>query len=191
MKPLQRAVLKLHLLLCLCFGILIPTAWAAAGPTEYQVKAAFLYQFTKYTKWPGAFSLDSTNNMNLCLIGGDPFGSALGLFSKASNSKLSISIKKGVGSGDISGCHILFIAKGAEGELSSILAQAKSAPVLTVSEIKGFSEKGGMIEIQTVEKSIGVFERNNVGLVINSKAAQKVAISFDAQLLEIAKTVIR
>jgi hypothetical protein len=191
MQLYQFTILRIALTICLSVLLLIPAAWAASGPSEYQVKAAFLYQFTKYTKWPGVFSLDSTSQMNICLWGSNPFGEALSLFDKASSAKLTISVKKNISSSDIASCHMLYIAKGAESQLSSILSQAKASPVLTVSEIKGFSDQGGMIEIQTVEKTIGVFERNNVGLVINTKAAGKVAISFDAQLLEIAKSVIR
>ncbi len=168
-----------------------PASVRASAPTEYQVKAAFIYQFTKYVKWPGAKSLDAVNQMNICLWGSNPFGDALSIFDKASSAKLKINVVRNASQADLPNCHMLFIGKSAESNFASVVSQAKAYPILTISEVKGSAAKGGMIEMQTVEKNIGVFSRNNISLVINSKSAQQSGIQIDAQLLEIAQSVIR
>jgi hypothetical protein len=171
--------------------LLAPSYSTADGPTEYQVKAAFIYQFTKYVKWPGGMSLDSVNQMNICIWGSNPFGDALAIFDKASNAKLRINVIKSASAADLPKCHMLFVGKSAESGIASVIAQSSAHPILTISEVGGFAGKGGMIEMQTVEKSIGVFSRNNISLIINAKSAQKSSIQIDAQLLEIAQSVIR
>jgi hypothetical protein len=42
-----------------------------AGTSEYAVKAAYLYNFAKFTEWPNTEQLGS---LTVCLYGKDPFG---------------------------------------------------------------------------------------------------------------------
>lgn len=163
---------------------------ASEGPGEYQVKAAFLYNFIKYVEWSGPQAPSATHNVNVCLIGGNPFGGALAVFEKASSASLKINVTE-TSDSNIGGCNIVFISKAAQSKAGQIIAATRGQPVLTSSEVSGFAEKGGMIELTMVEETLGVFSKNKVNLIINTKVANQSGLRIDAQLLEIAKTVIK
>ncbi len=159
---------------------------------EYQVKVAFLYNFVKFIEWPGDKSLAHPNaTANICIMGDNPFGAALDIFKRVSTPQLTLNVKTGVSQNDISSCHILYVSKSEEANVSSILSQASRYSVVTVSGIKGFVDAGGVIEMVKVEKSIGLFSKDKINLRINMRAAEAVNLRIDAQLLEIAAEVVK
>ena len=158
---------------------------------EYQVKVAFLYNFIKFVEWPGAKALGQTHTANICITGTDPFGPALDILTKASSAELAINIKRNVAADAVPSCHILFISRSEEGYTGAIIANASRYPVLTVSEIPGFADNGGIIEMSKTEKSIGLFSKDKINLRVNVKNAEAKQLRIDAQLLEIAAEVIR
>jgi hypothetical protein len=158
---------------------------------EYQVKAAFLYNFIKFAQWPGAQSLTQTHAANICIVGTNTFGNALNLFKQASTTQLALNVIHITSNSQIPSCHVLFISGSEEERVSSLLGIAKSYPILTVSEIKGFVEQGGIIEMVKTEKSIGLFSKDKINLRINVKLAESEGLRLDAQLLEIAAEVIK
>ncbi len=163
----------------------------AAVQKEYVVKVAFLYNFVKFVTWPGAQSLAQTHVANICIIGSNPFGSALDLFKKVSTPQLMLEVKKDISISDIPGCNILFVSKSEEENVSPIIEHAQNHPVLTVSGIKDFADKGGIIEMVKVEQNIGLFSKDKINLRINLKAANKEHLEIDPQLLEIAAEVMK
>jgi len=162
-----------------------------ASAKEYRVKAAFLYNFTKFVEWPGAYALGKTHAANICIIGDDPFGSALEVFKQASSPQLELIVKRDIPESAIPTCNILFISRSEENRMGESIAKARAYPVLTVSEISGFADSGGIIEMVKVEKNIGLFSKDKINLRINLKAAEKEKLSIDARLLEIAAEVIK
>lgn len=54
-----------------------PARAAAAEPLEYQVKAAFLLNFTKFVQWPASAFADENSPVAICILGEDPFGNTL------------------------------------------------------------------------------------------------------------------
>lgn len=164
---------------------------AGKAPSEYSVKTAYLFNFIKYLKWPGTFSTASDPNVNVCFLGKDPFGAELALLERASTASLKLNVKRGVAESDIKTCHLLFIANSEEGRLDSILADIKDIPVATVSEIKNFTTRGGMIGFVTTENTLGVFSKDQVQFEVNLKTASAVNLKVDSDLLEFAKKVIK
>lgn len=162
-----------------------------AALKEYQVKAVFLYNFIKFVEWPGAQALAQTHAANICVIGEDPFGPALNVFKQASTAQLALNVTRNISDAAIPRCHILFISKSEEGRVSQILSAVRGYPVLTVSEISGFADAGGIVEMANTEKSIGLFSKNKINLRINVKLATAAGMRIDAQLLEIASEVIK
>jgi YfiR/HmsC-like len=158
---------------------------------EYEVKAAFLYNFVKFVTWPGDHALELTHAANICILGDNPFGAALNQFKHASSAQLALNVKVNISDSVIPSCHILFISRSEEKRLSSLLAFVHSYPILTVSEIKGFADSGGIIEMVKTEKTIGLFSNNRINLRINLKHAEAEGLHIDAQLLEIVAEVIR
>jgi len=154
-----------------------------AGSKEYFVKAAFLYNFVKFIEWPGNLAVSKISNLNICVVGDNPFDGATAVFKEASTDKLKLSVLeyrdwKGVPDN----CHMLFISRSESGRINEIFNALQQKPVLSVSDIDHFAEKGGIIGF--------VLSNNKIKLVVNKKAAETAGLRVDAQLLEIALNVI-
>lgn len=150
----------------------------ADDPKEYLIKAAFIYNFVKFTEWPGDLAVSKQSNLNICVVGSNPFvGGATEVFKKASTAQLKLSVVEGTKGT----CHILFISRSEASRVDQYLNAG--GPILTVSDIEGFADRGGMIGF--------VLQDNKIKLVVNTKAATAAGLRIDAQLLEIALRVIR
>lgn len=150
---------------------------------EYLVKAAFIYNFVKYVEWPDAKAISKQSHIDICVAGSSGLSGAGQVFKAASTNKLSLSLVTENNWHDAaSHCHILFISDSEEGKLPEILAALKGQPVLTVSDIDGFVDNGGMIGF--------VASDNKIKLEVNTKPVHAAGMRIDAQLLEIALKVI-
>lgn len=145
-----------------------------AQPSEYQLKAVYLFNFAKFVEWPDtAFSAPAAP-LVIGVIGKNPFGDYLEntVRGKALNGH-PLAVREIRAANEITNCHILFISTSEQKRVPEILKNLQNAPVLTVSEMDRFTESGGMINFVWVEKTIH-FQINdaiakNVGLKIGSK----------------------
>ncbi len=175
-------------LLFLIFSIL--AAWAvssraadSAVSVEYRIKAAYLYNFTRFVEWPArAHNTADNGKIAICLLGRDPFGPALdSIAGKAvRDSKLTVRRHKSVG--ELSKCHVVFISKSKQAELAQILKQLRDRPVLTVGEAKNFNKLGGVIRFTRV--------KNKVHFNIDPDAAERAQLTVSSKLLNLA-TIVR
>lgn len=157
-------------------------AWAQTV-NEYQVKAAFLYNFAKFVEWsPDAFSSGSAS-LVVGILGDDPFGSALDqtISGKSINGR-QFTIKRLKWGQNLRDCQVLFISASERKRLPQILESLKGAAVLTVSELSNFSQQGGMITF--------ILEENKVRFVINTDVAEQARLKISSKLLTLAKTVL-
>jgi hypothetical protein len=148
------------------------------GPSEYQVKAAFLYNFVKFVDWP-ATPAGQEGPIELCVLGRDPFGGALDrvIDGKTVNSRPLV-IRR---IGDIAAvrtCHVLFVSASEAGRLTEIIKAAHAGSVLTVSELDRFSERGGIITF--------LMEGQRVRFRINPKMATSAGLKISSKLLQLA-----
>ena len=156
-----------------------PRAFAQSAPTEYDVKAAYLYNFAKFVKWPPN-SIDPT--LDICVLGGNPFGEALQSMVSGENiGGKPAKVREIDSAHDLGGCNILFVTRGASHHVRSILASVDDKPMLTVSDIPGFSDDGGMIEF--------VNQSGRVRFNINLAAAQRAGLNLSSELLKVAGVV--
>ncbi len=165
-------------LLCFVFFILLLARVASADDKpskEYLVKAAFLYNFTKFVDWP----VDSTN-LNICLFGEDKFKSAIDKIEKKSSAKRRYIILRNPA--NPLQCHIAYLAMKNALEQQNLLDSMRKYPILTVGEEEEFAALGGVIAF--------VKRHNKIKLVVNLPAAQNVKLRVDSQLLEVALRVI-
>ena len=84
-------------------------------------------------------------------------------------------------SDNLTACDILFISSSEKDRLSSIMATLKDLPILTVSEIEGFTQRGGIINF--------IIVANKIRFEINPDAAKQVGIHISSQLLQLARIV--
>jgi hypothetical protein len=150
--------------------------------SEYQVKAAFLYTFTKFVEWPPEVFSDSSAPIVLGIFGHDPFGSLLTeiVADKTVNGRKVI-VKRFKEGQDLRSCHILFVSVSEKKHLPQILGDLKESGVLTVSEMEGFAQSGGMIGF--------VLEKNKVKLEINLEASTRARLKMSAKMLAVARIV--
>ena len=151
---------------------------------EYQVKAAFLYNFAKFVEWPAGKLGDGGSPIAVCVFGRDPFGATLDqtLQGKTANDRTLV-VRRATAAADLKRCHILFISSSEKKRMAETLQSLGGGSVLTVGETEGFTEQGGMVNFTR--------EQNKVRLEINPAAAARAGIRISSQLLKLARVVVR
>jgi hypothetical protein len=165
--------------------MLLLSGTRAQSPTagEYQVKAAFLYNFAKFVEWlPSSFS-DASAPLQICVFGRDPFGEELRDITKEKTvNGRTLQVHHVVDLLHARSCHILFIASSEEAQVKQIVEGLRGASVLTVGDTKGFAEQGAMINF--------VLENDRVRFEVNCKAAELAGLKISSKLLSVAKLII-
>ena len=170
------------MILFAAFGLALGAAARAnpQGPQarEYEVKAAFLYNFTRFVHWPPEVFNSHPNVITVGVLGNNPFGEALrSLEGKVVNGrKLTVLPFKTVQ--EVKPCHVLFISGSEKNRLSQALKAVGDSSVLTVSEVKGFTEQGGIINFH--------LKSGRIGFEINVKAAERAGLKISSKLLNLA-----
>jgi len=169
----------------MAISVLLPaivrTPAQAAPPSEYQLKAAYLFNFAKFVEWPtGAFA-QATSPMVIGVLGDNPFGGDLErtIHGKSINDH-PMQVRAVQSLGDAKQCHILFISPSEKKRLPEIVAALRGVPVLTVGESEGFPEAGGMINF--------VLEGNKIRFQINNDAARNAGLKISSKLLSLAQS---
>lgn len=148
---------------------------------EYLIKAVYMYNFMKFVEWPPEAFKDSLSPINLYILGTDPFGGTLNFINDKMVKGRRLHIKHVNHVNEISGGHILFISVSERENLRHTLRAVKNSAILTVSEIDGFAEQGGIINFITVE--------NRIQFGINPDAAEQSGLKISSQLLRLARIV--
>ena len=158
---------------------------AAEANLEYEVKAAFLYNFAKFVEWPSTAFATPEAPLVFCILGPNPFDGKLDrvVNDRTANGR-RIEVREGVAVAQTSGCHLVFVPEN-QAETVARLVQASApvpgAPVLTVGETDGFAEAGGMIQL--------VVDEGRVRFDINASAAEGEGLKLSSQLLKLARRV--
>lgn len=154
----------------------------AAGPTEYQVKAAYLFNFGRFVQWPSQASSAQNATFPICVLGADPFGKALDetIAGQSINSKTVVA-RRINDVGNAAGCRVVFISAVDGAHLKFILDSLDTFSILTVSDMPDFMNRGGMIQF--------VKRRRTVRFAINLAAARRAGLSLSSELLKVALNV--
>ena len=154
----------------------------AQSAREYQIKASFLYNFTKYVSWPAAKFADEDTPLSLCVIGLDPFGPVLEETITGKTFKgRAILINRLQSIDELKPCHLLFVSSSESDRVSTITSSASGAGVLTTGDMDRFTKQGGVIKF--------VKRRNNIQFEINRSAADRAGLAISSQLLKLATIV--
>jgi hypothetical protein len=154
-----------------------------AKPTDYDVKAVYLYNFGRFVEWPSSVTAKS-DVFNVCILGQDPFGPALdAILAGETISGKNISAKRISTPQEAVNCQILFMSAAEENQLNSIIEALDKGAVLTVSDMPRFSRRGGMIQF--------VVEGKKVRFEVNLTAVQRAGLTLSSELLKVATAVRR
>lgn len=144
-------------------------------PLEYRVKAAYLFNFTKFVDWPsGVFS--GSEPLTLCVAETNPFGPVLSATLAGETGAGRPLVSRVVRDGSAP-CHVLFIPRGVVAGVH--LRRTATQPILTVGESRDFLQQGGMINF--------VLEEGRVRFEINRDAAVRNRLMISARLLQLAR----
>ena len=150
--------------------------------TEAQIKVAYLFSFGKFVEWPPNAAVQGTSGFPICVLGRDPFGATLDeVLTNASVGGQPVIARRISENDQIAGCRIVYIGSSEAAELETILAAIARAPVLTVSEIPDFTDRGGMIRF--------VADTKRVRFEINLPPAQQAGLVVRSDLLRVAAAV--
>lgn len=163
-------------------GVSVENA-SAQAVSEYELKAAFLYNFAKFVEWPAAAFKDSNDPIRICVAGKNPFGRAL---ENAVQGKLIEG--RGLVVDEISdlrqatACHILFVGASERKRVLTILdTAAAGCGILSIGDIEGFAAQGGVANFK--------LEEGRVRFEINVAAAYQQHLRVSSKLLSLAKIV--
>jgi hypothetical protein len=166
----------------LLISILFVLTASAQTIDEYQVKAAFLYNFAKFVEWPALTFKTDKDPLRICVLGQNPFGNAL---VETAGGKtvvgrpLVVSDISDVSQG--ADCQILFIGSSERKRLRSIFTELRATGVLTVGETEGFAVQGGIVNFK--------LEDGRVRLEINIEAAGQAKLRISSKVLSLAQIV--
>ena len=163
----------------------VPTLYAQrSNPSEYEVKAAYLYKLGKFVEWPDKVTPSTEDSFAICVLGKDPFGTTFDttIAGESINGK-KVVIKRLAKPHDAVSCRILFISSSEEGRLKEILLDLSKTSVLTVSDMPQFARRGGMVEF--------VVDSNRVRFGVNLTSAERAGLTLSSQLLKVAISVER
>lgn len=176
--------LRLNLVLCVVVALtFIPeTGLTQDSAGEYELKAAMLYNLTRFVEWPPAAYADAQAPTVLCILGRDPFGDSLtSIASNQTGGGRPVQIRRIPNNKEIKGCHVAYISSSERKNIAQILAGLKGASVLTVGEMAQFAVRGGMIQFSLEEKQVR-FE-------VNLEAASESDLKISSRLLVLARVV--
>lgn len=150
---------------------------------EYQIKAAFLFNFCRFVEWPETAFQNTNDPMVIGVLGTDPFGEALDEIVKGESvNGHPVTVARYRSLNELGHCHILFIGKNEESHLAQIFRTMAGSPTLTVSEINNFARDGGIVRLYTGSE-------NKVRLRINVDNARAAGLKISSKLLTVSETI--
>lgn len=161
-----------------------PLAAQSRGLTEYEIKAGFLFNFTKFVEWPEGTFVDSSSPIILGIVGENPFGNLLTetAAGKTVNGR-AVLVRQFKEGQDLRTCQVLFIASTNKKHLVQTLEKLKGSRVLTIGEGSAFTQSGGMIAF--------LVEGNKVRLEIDLEAVSEAHLKMSSKLIAVARLAAR
>lgn len=146
---------------------------------EHQVKAAFLYNFTKFVEWPTG-RLGDADPIVIGVFGRNPVGDELqDVVRERKVNGHDILVREVRAVSDAKAVHALYMAADEDEHLRDVLPGIRGAGVLTVGETARFAEQGGMITF--------VREGDKLRFQINAESAELSGLKIGSQLLRLSR----
>lgn len=176
------AINAVVLLLSVVFPIVPDCRAQNSQPTEYQIKAAFIYNFARFVDWPTQAFADASSPFIIGVLGKNNFGSSLAqtIHGKSVHGH-PLEFKLVPSLAQATNCQVLFISTSEKSRVSKIISTLGRASILTVGESDDFIARGGMIDLKIVD--------DKVRFEINNSAAKGAGLAISSKLLTLALNV--
>ncbi|MEY2409379.1 MAG: hypothetical protein QOF48_2049 [Verrucomicrobiota bacterium] len=150
--------------------------------SEYEIKAALLLNFARFTEWPGTSFASPKAPLVVGVVGRDPFGTLLEkTFSAQTMNGRSIVVKRLTADQDLKQCHLLFVPASEKRRQRELLEKIRGLPILTVGERDDFLDHGGEVQF--------LFADESIRFSINLNPAKAAKLRINASVLRLAISV--
>jgi hypothetical protein len=176
-RPIMR-----HLAFAVPLAVTVSLLAQAPKTTEYQVKAAYMANFSKFVDWPAKAA--KGESFNICVLGQDPFGPVLdAAVAGATVDGVPVAAKRISRPQDALNCRVLFISSSEDSQWKEIQAALRQLSVLTVSDMHEFARRGGIVQF--------ILDGNRVRFEVNLAATGPPGLTLSSELLKLAVNVRR
>jgi len=151
------------------------------GVSEQEVKAAYLFHFTRFVEWPARAGADDAEFV-VAVLGASQFGEMVErtLAGKTAQDR-PLSVRRISQPGEAARAGILFVGSLEARRMPEILEAVQGRSVLTVSDAPGFAEQGGIIGFRVVDK--------RVRFDVNVEQASRAGLKISSEMLKLARIV--
>jgi len=164
---------------CLLAALTPARAAAQASAPKEQVKAAFLFDFTKFVDWPASAFAGARSPFVMAVLGDATLAALLERVVAGETAKgRPIAVERIARPQDLPPCQLLYVSDAQRRRLKEALARVRGEPVLTVAEMPGFNRAGGIINFEV--------RGGKLGFAINKAAADEAGLKISSQLLGLA-----
>ena len=147
------------------------------------IKATFIYNVAKFTRWPKNIWDERNESLNICTIGRDSLIDELERLKEKIIKDHPVTLLPLKSTKTIKNCHLLYIASSEKKHYEDIIESIKGEPILTISELPNFVRSKGMIELYR--------GKNQTHLIVNLEVARKAGLVFSSRLLSLAVVITR
>ncbi len=177
LKKMLRSSLITKIAGLILLVLLLVSEVAANNLKEYQLKAAFLYNFIAFTQWPDGIN----QTLKICVYGEDYFGQEIDKLQTKSVHGSSIKILRLASLEESKECQVLFISKSAISTLPDILTSIQGKNILTIADSPVAASEGVIINM--------ILSQNKINFEINLQSARSVKLNISSKLLQLASKV--
>lgn len=157
----------------------LPAAHASGAADEYALKAAFLYNFTRFVDWPPDAFPSGDGAFRICVFGTDPFGARLDALARRQVGTRPIEIARPSALAELPRCQIAYLGVGTPDAIEAAAIGNAAPTTLTVASDAAFAREGGMVALVTVS--------GRVKLHVNLASIRRSPLRFSAKLLEVSE----
>lgn len=149
---------------------------------EYRIKAAFIYNFTKFIEWPEQ-DISSLESFDICMVGDERLSVAAAVLQGKPVNETKLGIRHIDSISEHQDCKIIFFAISNKKRLEQSLFAIEGMGILSIGDNSNFIDYGGVISLYG--------KNNQIKFDINQIVADRNGLKISAQLLELANRVIR
>jgi hypothetical protein len=175
-----RKFAAIFILLLITTAVATPARGQDRKPSEYEVKAVFIYNLAKFVEWPDK-SLDNISTLNLYILGDDPFENDMDAIRNKLIKGKKVVIKQIDSPDALKNAGILFISSSEKEQLRDILKGISGLPILTVGDTQSFAQRGVMVNFY--------LENNKIRFEINLEAANLAGLKINSNLLRMGTII--
>jgi hypothetical protein len=167
----------------LVLGVMTSPVEAAPSQVshEYDLKAAFLFNFAQFVEWPPQAFADANTPITIAILGEDPFGASLDeIVANETAHNRRIVVRRYHSVEEVENCQILFISQSNSRDLKHIASKLDHRSILTVGDTENFAARAGIIGFEVNQRRlrlrINLAAATAMGLTISSKLLRQAAI---------------